>query len=141
MSLKFRLSHRLDEARNRLYFIMRGAFDSRVFVDGVIDVYARLDRPWRYDRLFDYRHSSGTPDFAELQRLAQWWAELTQNADYHGRVAILTTDALDRVRAPIADALFPKDVRRVFAHESEALDWFATFPPNSRSVSCFPSSA
>ncbi len=123
MSRGFHLSTRIDETRNLILFGISGQIDSAALTDRLIAVYDKLDAPWTYDRLFDYRRADGIVDFDEIQRLARWWHAKTGGISYSGRVAVIVNNPLDQARVHIVAELFPFEMRGSFFTLDEALDW------------------
>jgi hypothetical protein len=119
----FQITGRVESAARRIVFNVRGEIDSQVMVDRCIEIYASIDAPWTYDRVFDYRRSNGTVEFADVTRLAKWWAgHIDPNAP-RMRVALIVNNPLDLVRARAVSTQFPNDDLQTFLSLDEALTW------------------
>ncbi len=128
MAMGFQVTGRVEPQTRRIVFSIRGAIDSRVMVDRYIEIYAGIDRPWTYDRVFDYRRADGMVEIHDIERMAQWWnARLPAEAP-GTRVAVIVNNPLDLVRARTVGNLFPKDERRTFASLDDALSWLDAPP-------------
>jgi hypothetical protein len=123
MSRRFRVSAQVDDNRKLISFTMAGNIDTQAMCAHWKAVYQRLEAPWTYRRLFDYRRAEGMVDFDELSRFADWWRTFTAGADYSTKVAVIVNNAFDKARVNTANALFPGDQRQSFAAVDEALDW------------------
>ncbi len=123
MSRPFRVGAQVDQDRKLITFTMAGEIDTQVMCEHWKAVYQRVEMPWTYRRLFDYRRAEGMVEFDELSRFADWWRAFTSGADYSTKVAVIVNNALDKARVHTANALFPGDRRESFTAVDEALDW------------------
>lgn len=119
----FQVAGRVEPGMRRIVFSIRGQIDSRVLVDRYIEIYSGIEAPWTYDRVFDYRRSDGIVEFADVERIAQWWAAHIAPDAPVTKVAIIVNNPLDLLRARGAGDLFPKDERRTFPSLDDALSW------------------
>ncbi len=122
----FRLT--VDEPQKLITMRFKGAQTSQYYTDRIISTYARIDEPWNYRRLMDYRYCETNLSFPDLERLAANWAELTRGNGIHHYVAILAGDALTRVRPATYSHLFPNQDIRAFTALHDALDWLLSTP-------------
>ncbi len=127
----FRLN--VDEPQKLITMRFKGAQSSQYYTDRIISAYAAIGRPWLYRRLMDYRYCETSISFPDLERMAAKWADLTRGQDGLHYVAILTTDALTRVRPATYSPLFPNQEIRAFSDLHHALDWLLTTPVSQAS--------
>ena len=123
----------IDETQKLITMRFKGAQSSEYYTDRIISSYALIDRPWLYRRLMDYRFCETSISFPDLERMAACWEELTRGVDSVHYVAILTTDALTRVRPATYSPLFPNQEIRSFSDLRHALDWLMAMPVSQAS--------
>ena len=119
----FQVTGRVEPDTHRIVFSIRGQIDSHVLVDRYIEIYSAIDAPWTYDRVFDYRRSDGIVEYADIDRIAGWWAEHIAPDSPRTRVAIIVNNSLDLARARGVSDQFPKDDRQSFLSLDDALSW------------------
>ncbi len=119
----FQVVGRFEPETRRIVFNIRGRIDSHHLIDRYIDVYSGIAQPWTCDRVFDYRRSEGIVEYADVQRMAAWWADHIDPGCAPTKVAIIVNNPLDLVRARSVSDLFPKDVRHTFLSLDDALSW------------------
>ncbi len=119
----FQVTGRVEPETRRIVFSIRGQIDSRVLVDRFIEIYAGVDAPWTYDRVFDYRRSDGLVELVDIDRIADWWAAHIPADAPRTKVAVIVNNPLDLVRARSVSDQFPKDDRQTFLSLDDALSW------------------
>jgi hypothetical protein len=130
MPAGFRISHRIDEPKNRLLVTVRGRYESAALIDSLIGVYRQIDRPWSYDRVMDMRAAEGFTTLSDLMRAAQALAEMAgAPPPPRKRLALISKDPLDKARLSGIGDIFPKDYIQTFESLDEALMWLDTNPP------------
>ncbi len=128
----FRLN--VDEPQKLITMRFKGAQTSAYYTDRIITAYTQIDRPWLYRRLMDYRYCDTSITYPDLERMAAYWADITRGQDCLHYVAILTTDALTRVRPATYSPLFPNQEIRAFSDLHQALDWLLAMPVSQASL-------
>jgi len=124
----FQVAGRIEADTRRIIFSIRGQIDSRVLIDRYIEIYSKIEAPWTYDRLFDYRRSDGLVEHADVDRIAAWWAEVIPADAPLTKVAVIVNNPLDLMRAKGVANQFPKDDRRTFSSLDDALSWLGEGP-------------
>jgi hypothetical protein len=121
----YRTNFFVDKDRNILIFRVIGAMPSAEVVEALFAGYATVEAPWTYNRLMDFRRFEGLVDFADVERISTRWAEMIRECDYQSKVAVVSHDALDKVRVPTASPLFPRETLCHFSDYHEAMAWLA----------------
>lgn len=131
MSSKYRLSLWLDDATNIIVGRVVGPMPSRELCRGFLAAYEKIDRPWRYNRLIDYRKFTGSIDYSEIETFAHIWAGWLKDDPVHTKVAFVTHDAMELVRTQTFRHLFPYDQVQSFDTADQALDWIQGTVPDA----------
>ncbi|BBF82297.1 STAS/SEC14 domain-containing protein [Asticcacaulis excentricus] len=130
MPRPLRLSHLIDTDNNLLIVTARGDYTSEGFVDALIDLYQKIEKPWLYDRILDMRSAQGVVELSDLMRAAAW---LTQAAGTppppRRRLALISNDPFDRARLNALGDAFPKAFIQLFDRRDEAIEWLASSQP------------
>lgn len=119
----YRLNFFVDKDRKVLIFRVIGAMPSAEFVQRLFDAYATIDRPWDWSRVMDFRRFEGLIDFSDVEETARRWKDMTTGETYHAKVAVVSTDPLDKARVPTASPLFPNETVCHFSDYHEAMAW------------------
>jgi hypothetical protein len=119
----YRLNVFVDEDRRVLIFRLIGAMPSAEFVERLHTAYATIERPWAWSRVMDFRRFEGLIEFSDVEEMARRWQEMTAGEVYHARVAVVSTDPLDKARVPTASPLFPNETVCYFSDYHDAMAW------------------
>ncbi len=119
----FQVTGRVEPETHRIVFSVRGEIDSHALIDRYIEIYAGIDAPWTYDRVFDYRRSDGLVELADVDRIAEWWAAHVPADAPRTRVAVIVNNPLDLLRARSVGDQFPNEERQTFLSLDDALSW------------------
>ncbi len=119
----FHINTQVHEDSRLIVFTIKGEIDSAALIQDWMKTFSALDRPWRYDRLYDYRRSEGLVDFDELTRFAKWWSDLTQGIEYACKIAVIVNNPLDQIRVNLVAKLFPYEERQAFESRGDAMRW------------------
>ncbi|ESQ90366.1 hypothetical protein ABAC460_09430 [Asticcacaulis sp. AC460] len=130
----YRLNVFVDEDRKVLIFRVIGAMPSAEFVQRLHAAYATIDRPWTWSRVMDFRRFEGVIDLTDVEEMAQRWKAMTADQNYHARVAVVSTDPLDKARVPTASPLFPNETVCHFSDYHDAMAWVLADDDATRSA-------
>lgn len=100
-----------------------GDLSARAFIDELFAHYASVAEPWTYNRLTDFRRFSGFLSEQNLAEIADRWRALADGHVYHSHVAVVSFDALDRLRVPAVSPMFPNETICLFSDYHEAMGW------------------
>jgi len=129
MSETVRLTVAVDHKVRTLIFKVHGRIDSARLTDLIIAAYQEHQAHWTYRRIFDYRRASGLYDFAEVERLLDWWRDAARDGAICHHVAVLSGDVLFDFRARVFDDRYDNGEIRSFKVLSEAMDWLDRVAP------------
>jgi hypothetical protein len=126
MRRDFHLSVKIDPARKLIIFSVLGTCNSPALTEQIFEAYDKLDAPWLYDRVYDFRRCDGFLEMAEVERLAGWCAEKRAEGLCHSKVSIVVPNLIDLTLVADITHLFPTDVLKGFTSVDDALLWIAT---------------
>ena len=131
MTEPFRFYTFIDDEHS--FFVIRpiGELPGPEHAARVIAFYRSLDRPWRYNRLIDFRRHAAYVSDADRGAIAEAWAEITRGVDYHARVAIVARDAWEKLRLPQMAQDFPNETICFFSDYHEAAGWLQAQAPDA----------
>jgi len=118
-----RFQHFIDQDHKVLVVRVIGDMPHSEMADNLFDVYAKLGDPWNWSRIIDFRRFEGVVTIADIEDVAQRWAELTRGQEYRSKYAVVSLDPLEKLRVPAASALFPNETVCHFSDYHEALAW------------------
>jgi hypothetical protein len=119
----FHLSVKIEQARQLIIFSIIGTCNSPALTEQIFAAYDKLDNPWLYDRVYDFRRCDGFLGMAEVERLAGWCAEKRAAGLCHSKVSIVVPGAIDLPRVAAIAHLFPTDILKGFTSVDDALMW------------------
>jgi hypothetical protein len=123
ISLPTRLNFFVDSDRRVITYRPIGPMLGPVYIASLFEAYAKLEAPWTYSRLADLRRFTGVLSEDDIQDAARRWAALTAGQNYHSHVAVVSLDAWDLVRIPVASKHFPNETICMFTDFHEANGW------------------
>jgi hypothetical protein len=123
MRPKSRLNLFIDDFRKIIIVRPIGPLPASEFIDEVFKACAKIEAPWTYSRLNDFRRFETTLADEDVKEMAARWAEITQGHDYPTRVAVVRLDLWNEVRLPSISPLFPNDTLCIFTDYHEAMGW------------------
>jgi hypothetical protein len=121
----------VDAARKIIIVRPIGPLSASEFIAEVFRACAKIEAPWEYSRLNDFRRLETTFTEDEVQEMAARWAEITQGHSYPTRVAIVRLDAWNEARLPNFSPLFPNDTLCAFTDYHEAMGWLIAADPST----------
>jgi hypothetical protein len=113
----------VNEARKIIIVRPIGPLPGSEFIDEVFKACAKIEAPWEYSRLNDFRRLETTLADDDVKDMAARWAKITQGHAYPTRVAVVRLDSWNEVRLPNISPLFPNDTICVFTNYHEAMGW------------------
>ena len=119
----YRLNFFVDTERMMIIIRPIGNMPGPVFVEQLFAAYAKVEAPWSYARLNDFRRFTGFLDERDLIEIATRWVKLKGRVKYKAFVAVVSLDAHDRVRLPSASKRFPQETICLFTDYHEAVGW------------------
>jgi len=123
MSLPYRMNVFVDDHRKVMVLRVIGPMPANEYAERLFEAYAGVADIWNYSRLIDFRRFEGELGFTEIETIAERWKTITEDVDYCGKVAVVSTDPLDAVRVPAVSPQFPKETVCHFYDFHEAMDW------------------
>lgn len=108
------------------------------FVQQLFLNYARVDKPWTYGRLNDFRRFEGHLSDTDLKAIAKGWQRLARGVNYHAHVAVLTNDPLGTYRIPAVSPMFPNETICLFTAFAEAMGWLRSMDRSAFLASLAP---
>ncbi len=88
----YSVSFEVDEARRRIHVSVSGPIESARYVDDCIAYFRGMESPWLYQKLVDFRASTGTVDYGDIIRLEQYWASTPQPSPPARTAAVLSPE-------------------------------------------------
>ena len=109
----------------RMVIIIRpiGYMPGPYFVEKLFEAYRKLDAPWRFSRINDFRRFDGHFSQDDLDAIAQGWKEIADGQPYSANVAVVSQDPLARLRISAVSPQFPNETICVFSDYHEAMGW------------------
>lgn len=126
-----RLNFIVDEAHRLVIIRPIGDMPAMDFVDQLFEGYRSLGEPWTYHRVTDMRRFEGFIDQDAIDEIVRRWNEMTAGITYSAKVALVTTDALDRARLPTVSPQFPYETICPFTDFHEAVGWLLSETPDA----------
>ncbi|WP_443748171.1 hypothetical protein [Asticcacaulis solisilvae] len=123
MSMPYRMNVFVDDDRKVMVLRVIGPMPGFEYAERLFEAYDTVPDAWNYARLMDFRRFEGELGFKEIDAIADRWKAMTDGIDYHGKVAVVSTDPLDAVRVPAVSPQFPKETVCHFSDFHEAMDW------------------
>jgi hypothetical protein len=123
VEINARLTFMANPERRLIVVRPIGELSARSFIDQLFDHYATVAEPWTYNRLTDFRRFSGFLSDQNLTEIAERWRTLADGHSYHSHVAVVSFDALDRLRVPAVSPMFPNETICLFSDYHEAMGW------------------
>lgn len=123
MGSAYRFNFFVDDDRKVIIIRPIGDMPGSVFVERLFAAYADVTAPWTYGRITDFRRFEGYLDNSDLAEIARRWVEMTVGVTYHAYVAVVSTDAVDRLRIPAVSPQFPNETICLFTDYHEAMGW------------------
>jgi hypothetical protein len=121
--MPYRMNVFVDDDRKVMVLRVIGPMPVSEYADRLFEAYAGVPDAWTYARLIDLRRFEGEIGLRDADAIAERWKALTDAVDYHGRVAVVSSDPLDAVRVPAVSPQFPKETICHFSDFHEAMDW------------------
>lgn len=100
-----------------------GQFEPEAFVEELFQAYQRIDEPWRFNRLLDFRRFEGTLPASALNAVAALWQAVARAHPYHAWVALVSHDPKVEQRLPSMSQRRPNETLRLFSDYHEAFGW------------------
>ena len=119
----------VDAERKLLTFKVLGQIDSVALTDLIIEEYKAHRNAWTFRRIFDYRRATGLYDYAEVERLLEWWHGETAGMDICNKVAVITNEVLFEVRARVFDEAYTNGQIMTFDTLVKAVEWLDKVAP------------
>jgi hypothetical protein len=115
-----RLSHHVDEARNRLTLTFSGDVSARLFGEYVLELYRSRPELFDYDCVTDLRDYRGTLSNPDLSPLLELYAAHVRRREAPSRSFFVTPDPAFGFWASALDHYFPGRVHAVVGTVEEA---------------------
>lgn len=119
----FRLVFMVNPEKHIIVVRPIGDMPTDHFVDRLFEAYADVEAPWTFRRLIDFRRFDGRLSEADHARINARWQALTGARDYHAHVAIVSFDAMDRLRVPMVRPGLATETICYFSDFHEAMGW------------------
>lgn len=132
MSMPYRMNVFVDDDRKVMVLRVIGPMPGSEYAERLFEAYAGVPDAWNYARLLDFRRFEGELGYLETDTIVERWNAITDAIDYHGKVAVVSTDPLDAVRVPAVSPRFPKETICHFSDFHEAMDWLTSRDGTSR---------
>ncbi|MDC7675081.1 hypothetical protein [Asticcacaulis machinosus] len=124
MSIRSRITVRLDEDHKVIMFRVVGEVDGADIVDTLMKTYESLSEPWQYHRLLDLRRHDGLMHVSHIDDLrCRWQALVGDRVTIPVRGAIITSNALSFARLPSVRKNFTGKQIHTFHSLDEGMDW------------------
>ncbi len=123
MARDYRFNFFVDNERMVIIIRPIGYMPGSYFVEKLFDAYSKLEAPWRFGRINDFRRFDGHFSPEDLDAIAQGWRELAGGQSYHANVAVVSQDPLAKLRVSFASPQFPNETICVFSDYHEAMGW------------------
>jgi len=134
MSMPYRMNVFVDDGRKVMVLRVIGPMPVSEYADRLFEAYAGVPDVWAYARLIDLRRFEGEIGLRDVDAIAERWKAMTDDIDYHSRVAVVSADPLDAVRVPAVSPQFPKETVCHFSDFHEAMDWLTATDGDVRAL-------
>ncbi len=123
MPVRARLNVVADYAHSVIVVRPIGHFEPDDFVEEISQAYQRIDEPWRFNRLLDFRRFESTLPPSALNAVAALWEAVGRAHPYHAHVALVSHDPKVEQRIPSLSQRRPHETLRLFSDYHEAFGW------------------
>lgn len=120
---KARLNFLVNAERKVIVIRPIGDMPAASLIDQLFEAYGRVDAPWTYNRLTDFRRYEWFLGEKDICEIAQRWKSLAGGRDYHACVAVVSHDHLDKARVPAISPMFPNETMCHFTDFHDAMGW------------------
>lgn len=124
------ISVEINDHAHFITFRLSGVLYGNDLLDITEKVYAALDEPWRYNRLYDIRAFINVLQFQDFVDLAEQWPRLA-GRQQPTRFAIVTEDPVRVARTDAYGPILPNITARAFGSLAEAIGWLTEPDDNS----------
>lgn len=100
-----------------------GEMPTGEFINRMFEAYANIDRPWTFNRLIDFRRFDGHLTDADFDSIAARWRTMVGDHVYRAHIAIVSFEAMDRLRVPMRRPGLPQETVCHFSDYHEAMGW------------------
>jgi hypothetical protein len=116
------ISIEINDHAHFITFRLSGVLYGNDLLDITEKVYATLDEPWRYNRLYDIRAFINVLQFQDFVDLAEQWPRLA-GRQQPIRFAIVTEDAIRVARTQAYGPILPNITAKPFSNLADAISW------------------
>ncbi|ESQ89882.1 hypothetical protein ABAC460_11310 [Asticcacaulis sp. AC460] len=125
MPKRSRISLNVDGLNRILFIRLHSLRDERASPD-LIDRLGKVDKPWTYDALFDFRRYEAELSGDYLSFLTHKWRALTEGRDRDRRMALVSPCPVLHLQLRELRGAMPDRGIAVFESFDEGLDWLKT---------------
>lgn len=123
MTQAYRFNFYVNAEHRMLVARVIGDMPSSDYVEQMSEAYAKVEAPWTYSRLIDFRRFDGHIVKGDIEEMARRWADVTEGQDFHAYVAIVSFDPSYKVRSPIRSPYNFHETLCHFMDYHEAIGW------------------
>ncbi len=123
MTDRYRFNFYVNTEHRMLIARVIGDMPSNDYASRMAEAYAKVDEPWTYSRLIDFRRFDGHITQGDVEEMARQWADLTEGQDFRADVAIVSFDPNYKIRAPIRSPYNFHETLCYFMDYHEAIGW------------------
>ena len=120
--MQYTIAFEADTTKKRIHVKVSGPVDSARYVDDCIAFFRGIEAPWLYQRLVDFRDTTGTIRYEDAIRMEQYWAS-TPQAAHPIRTAVILKAEDELHRNQSMKLIFESHPVIGFLTEAEAVAW------------------
>jgi hypothetical protein len=113
----------VDHERRVLTVRVIGLMPSAEFVDRLFEAYGRIDQPWTYNRIMDFRRFDGQISEDYIEEMGRRWHAIVPPGTARSKLAVVSCNPLDKARVPSVSPLVPSRAICHFSDFHSAVRW------------------
>ncbi|MBP2157821.1 MULTISPECIES: hypothetical protein [Asticcacaulis] len=116
----------VDHERRVLTVRVIGLMPSAEFVDRLFEAYGRIDKPWTYNRIMDFRRFDGQISEDYIEEMGRRWHAMVPPGTPRSKLAVVSCNPLDRTRTPSVSPAVPSRAICHFSDFHSAVRWISS---------------
>lgn len=116
----------VDHERRVLTVRVIGLMPSAEFVDRLFEAYGRIDQPWTYNRIMDFRRFDGQISADYIEEMGRRWHAMVPPNTPRSKLAVVSCNPIDETRVPSVSPSVPSRAICHFSDFHSAVRWIAS---------------